>query len=192
MFMAFYTEGGFELRSKNFSIETDGTITATQGTIGGWTLGTIPDQLKLTIPALYYPNSMGFAIPSASTDPVIWAGVLGGATPWNTTNWKKNTPFYVTKNGIVNAIGGVFTDAKIQSLRCGTEKSLTYSSKLVQECSNETPTTTRWFDDGHEGFYYLTFIVQKPDNNFKELISVTGIDIKVGNESMGKGWHLTG
>lgn len=91
-----------------FGVKYDGSMVATQGRVGNWTLGPIEGQVS----GLYYSDNekkvkSGLAVnPDDPEDPIFWAGYTGNnATPWghnNTeTSWDELTNFYVTGEGQV-------------------------------------------------------------------------------------------
>ena len=96
-----------------FGVKYDGSMVATQGRVGNWTLGPIEKQVS----GLYYSGDgakSGMAVsPEYQTDPIFWAGYTGnGVTPWGHDDgkdynyetdgsWDEKTNFYVTGEGKV-------------------------------------------------------------------------------------------
>lgn len=119
----------------NGDVSLVGTITATGGQIGGWTIKQLNTNYGA---ALYYPstesngqliNGMGFC-PSSGDSVCIWAGYKNtGGDPWHHNNgedssntWDKSCKFYVTASGKMVAKSGTVGGWTIDdnSLSCGT------------------------------------------------------------------------
>ena len=92
--------------SANFTIDGNGSITATAGKIGKWVLRPIregEDQYVM------YAGGVGMSSTTWGSDPAFYANYTGaGDTPWDhntnkpssdTSNWQDNCAFYVSNNG---------------------------------------------------------------------------------------------
>ena len=97
------TSKNITIASTNFNVDKNGnmscsnanvsgTITATGGTISGWTITDWrlrSDDKKTGISSSTYYG-----------DPAFWAG---STDPWEDSNWSSNMPFYVTNQGYLKA-----------------------------------------------------------------------------------------
>ena len=88
--------------SAPFRVTESGVITATSGTIGGWTLGTT-SLISGTL-----GNTVG--LDSGGTNPAIYAG---SATPLS-------APFYVTKAGVLSATSGTIGGCVLATTSIGS------------------------------------------------------------------------
>ena len=127
---------GVVTANNDFQINTDGSMIATGGTIGGWTIN--DSSLYRPYEGQYeetgsgwnktkmHYGGVGFKVSSASpTDPILWAGYTGSTaedgdgTPWgaakvdSSRKWTDYTKFWVDNTGHVYAKGGEIGGCKI-------------------------------------------------------------------------------
>ena len=127
---------GMVTANKDFKIDLDGSMIATGGTIGGWTIN--DSSLYRPYEGKYeetgsgwnktemHYGGVGFKVSSGSpTDPILWAGYTGSTaedgdgTPWgaakvdSSRKWTDYTKFWVDNTGHVYAKGGEIGGCKI-------------------------------------------------------------------------------
>lgn len=105
------TSKNITIKSTNFNVDKNGNmscnnatvsgkITATSGTIGGFSVvGNADDNRRLRS----NNKKVGMSSSTHDGDPSFWAG---NTDPWEDSNWKTNTPFYVTNQGYLKASSG--------------------------------------------------------------------------------------
>jgi len=105
------TSKNITIASTNFNVDKNGnmscnnatvsgTITATGGTIGGFSVvGNADNNRRLRS----NNKKVGMSSSTHDGDPSFWAG---NTDPWEDSNWKTNTPFYVTNQGYLKASSG--------------------------------------------------------------------------------------
>ena len=177
------------ITSTNFSVDANGNITASSGTIGGFTL--LSNRIKAT------DGKCGIASSTFSGDPVIWTGE---GDPWNLSDWESKMSFYVTHggylkatnaniSGVINATSGTFNNCTINS-NCTIQggavvgtlsgvnvyaQSLTgmdiYSSSFVEAASHFVAQNQTGKD--------LVLIVKHNDQYWRRLTFKGGILVKV-------------
>jgi hypothetical protein len=104
---------GVVTANQQFQINTDGSMIAIGGIIGGWTLDNKDGKALLYCAPTSTIYGTGMATSSVNTDPAFWAGYggyLSGDTPWDygksSGNWRDYTKFYVTQGGELHSIAG--------------------------------------------------------------------------------------
>ena len=92
------SNGNIQISSSNFQLSPGGSITATDGVIGGWTINA--DRLYAQAGIKY----VGMAAPAASTTRVFWAGSTITSPP-NQGTTGSNAVWHVKTNGQMTASG---------------------------------------------------------------------------------------
>ena len=88
------------LGNGKFTVTNEGALTATAGTIGGYSIvGDTDSNRRLKS----NNGNVGMSSSTFAGDPAFWAGA---SDPWITSDWSDNTPFYVTNQGYLKAASG--------------------------------------------------------------------------------------
>ena len=183
-----------ELRAATGSFE--GTITATAGKIGGWTLRHLDlnDDNKFVLYSRTTDSGVGMSSASYNDDPMFYSGYTGyGDTPWDhknlrpendTTEWINHTSFYVTRNGKIHSTAGSIGGWEITNTKlvknldtayaCGIQASPTQDSATFFAGWNHKTYSGNIVGPSSDPFKYTNFYVKANGDMYCKNATIKG------------------